>query len=183
LTDELIRACHEARRLRLRYRTASAGERLMEVDPWAVVLRHSRWYLLCWSHTVPARRVLRLDRVVAIDAVLGEFAPPADLDALRTIEEHFAEGWTHEVDVLVDATLEETARWVPRRLGRLEPDDGDRTRLRATTDDPDWYARQLAGIPAPFRVLGSPELQRATAALSARLARAVSSLGAGASRS
>jgi hypothetical protein len=66
--------------------------------------------------------------------------------------------------VLVDATVEETARWLPRSLARLEP-DGDRTRLRATTDNPDWYARQLAAIPAPFEILGSAELRRATAAL------------------
>ena len=39
----------------------------MEVDPWAVVLRHSRWYLLCWSHTRDARRVLRVDRIVSAE--------------------------------------------------------------------------------------------------------------------
>lgn len=37
----------------------------MDVDPWAVVLRHSRWYLLGWSHTRQARRVLRVDRIGA----------------------------------------------------------------------------------------------------------------------
>jgi hypothetical protein len=74
--------------------------------------------------------------------------------------------------VLIDATPEETSRWVPRSLGRLEPDGESRTRLRATTDEPDWYARQLAAIPASFRVLGSPPLQRAVEALGLRLARA-----------
>jgi len=52
---------------------------------------------------------------------------------------------------------------VPGSLGRLEPDEEGRTRLRATTDEPDWYVRQLAAIPAPFRVIGSPEVQRVTA--------------------
>jgi len=85
---------------------------------------------------------------------------------------HLSQGWTHPVDVLVDATIEETSRWVPRSLGRLEPDEESRTRLRATTDEPDWYARQLAAIPAPFRVIGSRELRRATAALGQRLAQA-----------
>jgi len=85
---------------------------------------------------------------------------------------HLSQGWTHPVDVLVDATIEETSRWVPRSLGRLEPDEESRTRLRATTDEPDWYARQLAAIPAPFRVIGSRELQRATAALGQRLLQA-----------
>jgi len=76
------------------------------------------------------------------------------------------------VEVLVDAPLAETGRWISRSLGRLEPDGESRTRLTATTDEPDWCARQLAAIPAPFRVLGSAEIQRATAALGRRPTRA-----------
>lgn len=171
LTTALIEACTAARRLRLTYRLGTT-DRVMEVDPWAVVFRHSRWYLLAWSHSRQARRVLRIDRVVTIDALPETFTPP-DLDALRIIEEHLSQGWTYPVEVLIDARAEEVSRWLPRSLGRLEPDeDGDRTRLRAATDEPDWYARQLATIPAPFRVIGSPELQRATAALGQRLIQA-----------
>jgi predicted DNA-binding transcriptional regulator YafY len=170
LTAQLIEACTEARRLRLEYRMGRATDRVMEVDPWAVVLRHSRWYLLGWSRTAAAQRVLRVDRIVTVEALPDTFTPPPDLDALRTLEEHLSQGWTHPVDVLVDATVEETSRWVPRSLARLEPDDEGRTRMRATTDELDWYARQLAVIPAPFRVLGSAGLQHAVAALSQRLA-------------
>jgi predicted DNA-binding transcriptional regulator YafY len=170
LTTTLIESCAAARRLRLGYRMG-AGDRTMEVDPWAVVLRHSRWYLLCWSHTRQARRVLRLDRISGVETMPGTFTPPDDFDALRVLEEHLSQGWTYPVEVLVDATVEETARWLPRSLALLEPEE-DRTRLRATTDDPDWYARQLAAIPAPYAVLGSPELQHATAALARRLLRA-----------
>ena len=172
LTSQLIEACTATRRLRLAYRMGQTADRVMEVDPWAVVLRHSRWYLLGWSHTVQARRVLRVDRIASIEATLDTFSPPPQLDALRTLEEHLSQGWTHPVDVLIDATMEETSRWVPRSLGLLEPAGPSRTLLRATTDEPDWYARQLAAIPASFRVLGSPRLQQALAALGERLARA-----------
>ena len=172
LMAELIEACTAGRRLRLGYRMGQAPERVMDVDPWAVVLRHSRWYLLGWSHTRQARRVLRVDRIARAEALPDAFTPPPELDALRTLEEHLSQGWTHPVDVLVDATVDETSRWVPRSLGRLEPDDDGRTRIRATTDEPDWYARQLAAIPAPFRVLESAELQSAVAALGQRLLRA-----------
>jgi predicted DNA-binding transcriptional regulator YafY len=168
LTNQLIESCTAARRLRLVYRIGDRDQ-AMEVDPWAVVLRHSRWYLLGWSHTRQARRVLRVDRIVTFEALRQSFTPPQDLDALRTLEEHLSEGWTYPVDVLIDAAVAETARWLPRSLGRLEHDEGGRTRLLATTDEPDWYARQLAAIPAPFRVLGSPPLQRATVALGQRL--------------
>jgi predicted DNA-binding transcriptional regulator YafY len=170
LTTALIGSSAAARRLRLVYRMGAA-DREMEVDPWAVVLRRSRWYLLCWSHTKGERRVLRVDRIVAIETLPATFTPPEDLDALRVLEEHLSQGWTHPVDVLVDATVEETARCLPRSLALLEP-DGERTRLRATTDNPDWYARQLAELPLPFVVLGSAELRRATSALGSRLLRA-----------
>ena len=169
LTTQLIEACTAAQRLRLAYRLGRDADLPMEVDPWAIVLRHSRWYLLGWSHTRQARRVLRVDRIAGIETLPDTFTPPTDLDALRTLEEHLSQGWTHPVDVLIDATIEQTSRWLPRSLGRLEPDDDCRTRLRATTDEPAWYARQLAAIPAPFRVIASPELQGATEALGQRL--------------
>lgn len=171
LTTQLIDFCATPRRLRLTYRMGTA-ERPMEVDPWAVVLRHSLWYLLCWSHTSKARRVLRVDRIVAVEALPETFTPPPDLDALRVLEDHLSQGWAHPVDVLVEATVEETSRWLPRSLARLESDGEGRTRLRASTDNPDWYARQLAMILAPYRILGSPELQRAAAALGRQLLRA-----------
>jgi predicted DNA-binding transcriptional regulator YafY len=166
LTTQLIESCNAARRLRLKY--GDAGH-VMEFEPWAVVLRHSRWYLLGWSRTRDARRVLRVDRIAAIEVLPDSFVPPGDLDALRTLEEHLSQGWTYPVDVLVDAAVEETSRWVPRSLGRLEADGDDRTRLRATTDEPGWYARQLAAMPMSFQVLGGSELQRATVALGRRL--------------
>jgi predicted DNA-binding transcriptional regulator YafY len=168
LTTALIESCAAARPLRLTYRMRTA-DRQMEVDPWAVVLRHSYWYLLCWSHTRQARRVLRVDRVVAIETMPGTFTPPHDLDALRVLEEHLSQGWTHPVDVIVEARVDEVSRWLPRSLARLEPEEDGRTRLRASTDEPAWYARQLAALPVPFRVLGSAELQRATAALAQTL--------------
>lgn len=171
LTTRLIEACAATRRLRLVYRLGPAAERVMDVDPWAVVLRHSFWYLLGWSHTKQARRVLRVDRIVSLETLPDRFSPPPELDALRTLEEHLSQGWTYPVVVLVDATVEETSRWLPRSLARLE-DDGGRTRLCATTDNPDWYARQLATLPAPFQVLASPELQKATAALGRALVQA-----------
>jgi predicted DNA-binding transcriptional regulator YafY len=167
LTTRLIESCTAARRLRLIYRT-SAADREMEVDPWAVVLRHSLWYLLCWSRTRQARRVLRVDRIVSAFPLVETFTPPPDLDALRALEEHLSQGWDYPVDVLIDAGVEETARCLPRSLGLLEP-DGGRTRLRATTSSPDWYARQLATLPVPFRVLRSPELRKSVTALAQQL--------------
>ncbi|MFI9034921.1 helix-turn-helix transcriptional regulator [Streptomyces sp. NPDC053726] len=171
-TAVLVQSCASRRRLRLGYRMGHAEERVMEVDPWAVVVRHGRWYLLCWSHTKNARRVLRVDRVTAVDVLDDTFTPPADPDPVGTLEEHLAEGWKHEVEVFIDAPATTVAGWIPRNLGRLEAIDADHTRLVATTDEPDWYAEQLTAIKAPFRIAGPRELREAIHVLGRRLLQA-----------
>jgi predicted DNA-binding transcriptional regulator YafY len=177
LTTALFEACAAGRRLRIGYRLRSrAGEghswvvRDMEVDPWAVILRHSRWYLLCWSHTRDAQRVLRVDRIASTEPLLDSFTPPAGLDPLRVLEDHLSQGWTYPVDVLIDAPPDEVAHWLPRSLGLLTPSgDGTRTRLVASTDEPEWYASRLAALPFAFQVMESGPLRDAVAALGLRL--------------
>ena len=50
-TTALVQACSDHRRVRLSYRSEAGSEWVVEADPWAVVVRHGRWYLLCWSHS------------------------------------------------------------------------------------------------------------------------------------
>jgi predicted DNA-binding transcriptional regulator YafY len=191
LTTALFEACAAGRRLRLRYRLvshadASAGakggwvEREMEVDPWAVILRHSRWYLLCWSHTRDARRVLRVDRIASAAALPDTFTPPPRLDPLRVLEEHLSQGWKFPVDVLIDAPPAEVAGWLPRSLGTLSPAGDGQTRLLASTEDPDWYAGRLAVLPWEFRVTESAPLRDALAEVGRRLLAAGAGTGTGA---
>ncbi len=181
-TVDLVQYCAARRRLRLRYRRGpDAGDWTMDVDPWAVVVRHGRWYLLCWSHTSEARRVLRVDRVSGVELLAQTFEVPDDLDPLRTVEEHLAEGWRYQVDVVIDAPLNQVTRWVRRSQGRLEEIDAGHTRLVATTDNPYWYAEQLTQLRAPFRVVGSEELRAATEELGRRLLDATVDPGVGGS--
>ena len=140
----------------------------MDVDPWAVILRHSRWYLLCWSHARDARRVLRVDRIASAAALPGTFAPPTDLDPLRALEEHLSQGWKFPVDVLIDAPPAEVAWWLPRSLGTLSPAGDGQTRLLASTEAPEWYAGRLAALPYTFRVNESAPLRDALAELARR---------------
>ena len=78
-------------------------------------------------------------------------------------------GWKYDVEVVIDAPEEECRHWLPRSFGRLEPLDASRTRLVATTDEPDWYAAQLANLPIPFRLVDSPEVRQAMTVLGRRL--------------
>jgi predicted DNA-binding transcriptional regulator YafY len=172
VTLQLVQATDSRHRVRLRYGHDADHLYDVELDPWAVVVRHRRWYLLGWSHGKDARRVLRVDRVHAVDVRPETFDPPPGLDALAAVEEQLSSGWRYSVEVEIDAPLEECRHWLPRTFGRLEDIDGASTRLVATTDEPEWYAAQLGNLPMPFRLVGSPEVRAAMRELSGRLARA-----------
>lgn len=164
-----MQACAGHRRVRLSYRSEAGSELVIEVDPWAVVVRHGRWYLLCWSHGANARRAYRIDRVHAVETLGATFDPPADLDPVVMLEEHLAIGWEYDVEVIIDAPAESVARCLPRTVGRLEPLDAGTARLVGSTSNPVWYAEQLAAIPAPYRIVRCPQLQEAAQAIGQRL--------------
>ncbi|MCK2220972.1 WYL domain-containing protein [Actinomadura sp. ATCC 31491] len=167
-TTALVQACSARRRARLGYRSEAGTERTIEVDPWAVVVRHGRWYLLCWSHTSGARRAYRVDRVREVDVLDARFEPPAGLDPVAVLEEHLAVGWDHETEVVIDAPVDRVGRCLSRVLGRLEPLGGGATRLVGSTNNPVWYAEQLATLPASYRIVKCQDLQRAARALGER---------------
>jgi len=168
-TTALVQACSDHRRVRLGYRSEAGSEWVIEADPWAVVVRHGRWYLLCWSHTTQARRVYRIDRVGEVQLLEDPFSPPVGLDPVAMLEEHLAVGWEYDVEVVINAPLETVTRCLPRALGRLEPLDAGGTRLVGSTSNPAWYAGQLAAIPASYRIVRCPELQDAARILGQRL--------------
>ena len=172
-TAALVQASADRRRIRLTYRLGPDRDREMDVDPWAVVVRHRRWYLLGWSHTKDARRVLRVDRVARVNLLPDGFTPPDDLDPVRELEDQLSQGWRYDVEVEIDEASADVEHWLPRSFGRLEALGERRTRLIATTDEPEWYAAQLAAQPFGFRVVGGPQLRTAVDALADRLRSAV----------
>jgi predicted DNA-binding transcriptional regulator YafY len=165
----LVRACSEHRRVRLRYRSETGVERVLEAEPWAVVVRHSRWYLLCHAVTSGAVRAYRVDRVREVEVGAEGFVPPSGLDPVRALEEHLAVGWEYDVEVLIEAALETVAPCLPRTLGRLERVDAGTTRLSGTTSNPTWYAEQLARVPTAYLVTHGEEVRAALKLLGARM--------------
>ncbi|MEV0289761.1 MULTISPECIES: WYL domain-containing protein [unclassified Kribbella] len=174
ITAQLVTHSTAQRRVELYYERRPGEGWTMDVDPWAVVVRRGRWYLLCWSHTKSAKRVLRIDKIKRVDPQDTMFTPPEDLDPLASVEEHLALGWKYKIEVVIDAPIADAAWWIPRSMGRMEEIDADHTRLLASTSEPDWYAAQLTAIKAPYRILGSPEVQEAGRALGRRLLEASS---------
>lgn len=168
-TAALVEVCSEGQLVRLSYRT-EAGRRLeVEVEPWFVVVRHGRWYLLCrlWStHDV---RAYRVDRVVAVTPLGGRFDPPRGVDPVALLESHLASGWAYGVVAVIHAPIDEVSRYLPTHLGRLEALTDHTTRLVGSTSDPAMYAQGLAYCPAAFQVQDGEEVRAAVVALGHRL--------------
>lgn len=169
VTAILVQASESRSRVRLDYQLSPIKHRVIEIDPWAVVVRHRSWYLLGWSHCADARRVLRIDRISGAEPLDHSFVPPEDLDPVQTLEEHLSEGWKYDVEVVFDAPLADVTRWIPRKLGGLSAIDAEHTRLQGSTNQVEWYAEKLAAADAPFRIIGPPELRVAALVLGRRL--------------
>jgi predicted DNA-binding transcriptional regulator YafY len=114
-------------------------------------------------------RAYRIDRVLSVDELDETFQPPVDVDAVAMLEDHLATGWEYQAEVLIEAAVATVARRLPRALGRLEAVDEARSRLVGSTSNPVWYAEQLAAVPAPYRIVKGPELQKAAREIGQRL--------------
>ena len=169
ITAQLVLACSLQRQVLIGYRHEDGPRWTTLVEPWAVVVRQGRWYLLSRRASNGAIRTYRLDRIHSVDLQDTTFMPPEDLDPVALLEQNFAIGWEYATEVEIAAPAEELAGWLSRTIGRLEPIDGHRCRLLGSTSDPGWYAEVLATIPAPFRVIHGPELRDAVRALGERL--------------
>ena len=172
-TTTLVRACGERRLLRLGYRTESGRQWETEVEPWAVVVRHGRWYLLCRRRDLDERRAYRLDRVTSAVVLDERFEPPAGLDPVRDLEEHLAVGWEFVTEVHVEASAEAVARILPSHLGRPVADPDGGCRIDGSTSNPADYAENLARLPYPYQITAGPELRAAARALARRTLAAV----------
>ncbi len=169
ITATLVRASADRRRVRIGYALGPHRERSLQVDPWAVVVRHGRWYVLGWSHAADARRMYRIDRVRSVEVLADPFTPPEDLDPFRALEEQMSQGWPYAVEVEIDAPLEEARRRLRRSLGSTEAIDADHTRLTGSTENLYWYATQIAELPTPYRVVGGPEIRDAVRGVAERM--------------
>lgn len=169
VTASLVAACGAHRRVRLGYRSEAGREWEALVDPWTVVVRHGRWYLLCFAHQAGATRTYQVDRVRYADVLDEPFDPPAIDDPVATLESYLSVGWEYPVEIDVGASREAVAACVAASLDHLEPTGPASCRLTGSTSDPEWYARQLTALPGPFHVVRSAELRTAVQQLGQRL--------------
>ncbi len=169
----LVAAGVAGRQVVLTYRRENGREWEGVVDPWAVVVRYGRWYLLCHSHRAHAVRTYRVDRIQAVSRGEGAFTPPDGLDPVATLEENLASGWEFGTRVVFHAPFAAVAPWIRPVMGRLEEAEQG-CLLVGSTSNPAMYAQEwLARVPYPFHVEGGPELRDAVDRVATRLRAAV----------
>lgn len=173
VANDLIEAIAANRGVVLDYRSEAGTELTADVDPWSVVARAGRWYLLCYAHHVTAVRTYRVDRIRSVTRTTRPFDLPSDLDPVAALGEHLGTGWRYATRVTFAAPLDEVQKWIRPPMGRLEPHEAGCV-LVGTTDDPAWYAREgLSAVPFPFRVEGGDELRAAVADVARQFTAAV----------
>jgi predicted DNA-binding transcriptional regulator YafY len=174
VTSDLVAAVAAQRQVRFGYRTAAGNARTFEVDPWSVVVRYGRWYLLCHSHHADALRTFRVDRITGVTALEQTFEVPADLDPAAALEANLGTGWEYDTHVVFDAPIEEVRPWIRRTLGELRETPDGRCELLGSTSNAAAYAGEwLSFVPVPFTVVGGDELRAAVREVGERMMRAV----------
>ena len=165
-------AIHAREQLRFSYRDASGTDTHREAEPYRLVFRGGRWYLLAWDLEREDWRTFRVDRLRVKVPNGRRFRPRPE-----------PEGGFE--DVVVRAL--ETAPWQARYRVRLlapahvirerapvsievEPDGEEACVVTVGSDSAAMVAKYLAWWDAPFEVLDSPELLEQVRQLAQRYA-------------
>jgi predicted DNA-binding transcriptional regulator YafY len=165
----LVQAVQTRRRMHIRHRTQAGDRTERNVDPYHVVYRAGRWYLVAYCHLRAALRVFRLDHIQHARA-LGETFTPQPVDAVAAVERAIAQTpWRWEFAVLADAPIETLRSRMPATVAILHPQADGTVLLRGYADDLDILACTLAGLRCPLVILRPDELRDAFRALADRL--------------
>jgi predicted DNA-binding transcriptional regulator YafY len=174
VTGETVLLLAEAIRRRLRLRagyTSFSGEvTRRQLSPYGLVVHSGRWYLAAYDHDRRDLRTFRVDRMRR--PTLSKHAaapPPEDFDAVAYVSRSLARTpWRHEVEVLLDLTMEQASRRLPATLAELAEADG-RTLLRMRVGSLDWMAQLLAGLECSFTIVKPDQLRDSVRKMAERL--------------
>lgn len=156
----LTSAAQTQTRVRLRYHDLDRN-----VDPYGLVYRAGRWYVVGMDHTRDALRTFRLDRIESIASLDVHFERPRDFDVLAHLNESVATlPRTHAIEVELHTDLATARREIFVMMGVLSP-SGAKVLLRSQADDLTWFARELARLPFAFTVRTPAALRDAVRAV------------------
>lgn len=163
----LASAIRRRRRVRIVYATPGRVESERTVAPYGLVLHGGRWYLAAHDDRSGEVRTFRVDRVRSAEALVQRAVIPEGFDPADHVASSLARiPWGTEFEVVLDTTLEEARRRIPRAIGEPEETDGG-VLLRARADDLAMAARMLVSFGWRFTVRSPPELRAALRELAA----------------
>lgn len=172
----IANAARDRERLRFDYTGHDGSATLRDVEPYRLVHRRGRWYLV--GHDVERRdwRTFRVDRLRLRTPAGPRFTPrelPGDGDVAAYVEKGVKDAmWRHRGTVLLRAPASRL-RGLPPSLVP-EPVDDATCLLRVGGDDLDGIAAWIGVLGVDFEVLDPPELGEAVLRLAERYRRAVS---------
>ena len=165
----ITEAVRRRRSLRIGYARHDGRQSIREIEPLGLVARRGRWYVPARDRASAELRTFRADRIAG--AEIGEPVAPPDpgFDPVDHVVRMLARlPWGWEVEVRLDAPVEEIAARIPATLADLTP-DGSGTRLELRADSLEWAAGVIAGLGADFEIVRPGELREHVARLAARL--------------
>ncbi len=134
-----------------------------EVEPVRLVrLRHA-WYLAAFDLGRDDWRTFRLDRIASIDVTDARWSARPGPDPVELVSRAAPpSAFDHRAVVSIEAPPDEVRRIVSKAIADLEPGskDGRGTTATIGTDDLDWLAGYLMGLPWPFEVLAPDALRQ-----------------------
>lgn len=151
-----IRATYQ---VKLNYQAYEGETSTRIFDPYGLVYRVGRWYVVGYCHLRAETRTFRLDRVQRMERLNTRFTRPVAFDALLHVEQSLANTpGQYRVEVLFDAPLEAVQQQVPVALGTLtEQPNG--IRLVCEVQRLSWIAGYLAGLTLPITILHPDDLK------------------------
>ncbi|MFB4317190.1 helix-turn-helix transcriptional regulator [Actinomadura sp. 21ATH] len=157
----LAEAARARRRVRLRYRSFKGEASERDLDPYGLVFHSGRWYVTGHDHRSGEARTFRVDRVESAEPGDATYDVPADADPVRQVTGSLARvPYAHDVEVLLETTLEEARRRIPPTTATLTAAGGG-VLLRTRAERLDGMAQMLAGLGWPFTVRRPAGLRQA----------------------
>lgn len=171
---KLLRTLSEAAQMRrtasLGYRAADGASTTREFDVYGLVYRAGRWYVVGHCNLRAGLRTLRLDRITHAQSSDRPFERPEGFDASEYLSRALATlPRAIPVDVLLRTDLETAKCELFHTLGVPEA-CAEGVLLRGSTDELDWYARELMRLPFRFEVRTPAALGATIGKLAAQLA-------------
>ncbi|GGL14072.1 hypothetical protein Sme01_70710 [Sphaerisporangium melleum] len=158
----LWEAVRDRRVVRFDYRAAGSEVLLTRtVEPWGVVSRRGRWYVVGHDRERAAPRVFRLSRITGPVTPVGRpgvVAVPADVD-IRSMVGHRDDSLAPERTATI-RIREHTCQWL-RQIGSVRPGEGGWDEVTVEFADPEWLAGSVVGFAADAEVTDPPDLRDA----------------------